>query len=303
MAKKPAFGALLVALNLPSYVGLFPWMARAEGVTLPPVSLHGGKKLGLPTPFRDIARGFKTYMRGVTWLREHPRYFGLLFIPVVVGLMLAVAGLAGFMAYDEDILNRIMFAKPDAWYGMPFYYLGYGILWVSILALVLLGSLLSINVIASPFYEIVSTAIERDLTGKGGADLTLLENLKVMFVELKKVLLILVISLVLLFVPIINVISTLIAAFLIGWDFFDFPAARHGWSLGDRINFVLKEFWSVLGLGLWLVIPFVQIFMMPLAVAGGTILSLEAMEKRGQVVLKRHLRHNRETLNAADYRS
>ena len=35
--------------------------------------------------------------------------------------------------------------------------------------------------------------------------------------------------------------------------------------------------------GLWLLVPFVQFLMMPLAVAGGTFLTLESLEVDGSV--------------------
>jgi uncharacterized protein involved in cysteine biosynthesis len=90
-----------------------------------------------------------------------------------------------------------------------------------------------------------------------------------------------------LLIPGVNLFAGLIAAFLIGWDFYDFPLARRGWSFKERFNFVTKEFWTVLGFGLWLAIPFVHILLVPLAAAGGTILNLEALARRGAVTLNR----------------
>ena len=257
--------------------------------------------MNLAAPITETARGFRTFLRGLGWLRQNPKYLALSFVPVAIGFLFAVGGVSSFVTYDDDLLARIMFAKPESWYGVAAYWVSYWFLWVSSIALVLLSALLLINVVASPFYEIVSTAVEKDLTGKAGAELQFADHMKVMLVEIKKVVCILLISFVLLFIPVVNLIATFIAAFLVGWDFFDFPAARHGWSFGERVRFVIKEFWSVMGLGFWLIIPFVQIFVMPLAVAGGTILSLEAMAKRGQVTLKRA--SEGETLHAAIDRS
>ncbi len=231
------------------------------------------------SPVTETARGFHVFIRGYKWLRAHPKYLGMLFIPMIIGFFGLIAGMNIFMSYDE-MLMASLFTKPESWYMLALYWLSFGMLYVAGFVTVVIGSILVTNIVASPFYEIVSVAIERDLTGKGGPDLGLMQNLKVMLVELKKVIFILLVTVVALFIPMLNVISTLVAAFLVGWDFFDYPMARRDWSFRRRLGFVLSNFWSVTGFGLWLVIPFINFILMPLAVAGGTILNLEALEKR-----------------------
>ncbi|MDD9952670.1 MAG: hypothetical protein OXT67_14010, partial [Zetaproteobacteria bacterium] len=76
-----------------------------------------------------------------------------------------------------------------------------------------------------------------------------------------------------LFVPGLNVLSPLIAAFGAGWDLYDLVLARRGWSFRKRLGFVTQHSGHVLGLGLWMLIPFMQIIIAPLAVAGATVLA------------------------------
>lgn len=237
--------------------------------------------MSLLTPVDETVRGLKTYLAGVRWLRANPRYLLLLLVPAILGVFFLAAGVGWFAGNDERILNWVLFTKPeDSWFMLVIYYLCKVLLYLATIVFVFIASFLLMNVIASPIYEMVSIAVERDVTGRDIPGQSLKETFYVMVVELKKVVLILTVSLVLLIVPGINLLSTVVAAFLIGWDFFDYPLARRGWSFSQRVDLVRREFFSVFGFGLWLVIPVVQIVLVPLAVAGGTLLNLEALKKR-----------------------
>lgn len=232
------------------------------------------------SPARDFGRGIKAYMDGVRWLKAHPKYLGVLFIPMVIGVLFLAGGLTLFSMYDDRILALVLFKKPEPWYYLVLFYICQVLLYVAVLILTFLVSFLLMNIVASPFYEIVSTAVERDVTGSDPPKLSFSEQVAVMLGELQKVALILTVTILVLFIPGLNVLSSVIAAFLVGWDFFDYPLARRGWPLTKRLGFLRAEIFAVLGLGIWLVIPFVQIVMLPLAVAGGTLLSLDALQRR-----------------------
>ena len=76
-----------------------------------------------------------------------------------------------------------------------------------------------------------------------------------------------------------NIVAIFLTAFLLGWDFYDYPSARRGLPFKKRRQLATKDFWSIMGLGLWLTIPLVQMALYPFAVVGGTLLSLERLEK------------------------
>lgn len=246
------------------------------------MSLHSAARSAF-SPIAGLSRGLKAYVRGVSWLRERPRYMALLSVPALIGCLFLVGGMALFAAYDHIVFGWILFAKPDHWLLIPLYYLAQILIYVAVVLLTFLTSFLLMNVVASPIYEIISVAVERDLTGQAPPDMSLRQQIAIIGTELKKVALILFVTLILLFIPGLNLFSTLVAAFLVGWDFFDYPLARRGWSLQQRLQFVRGEFWAVLGLGLWLMIPFLQIIMLPLAVAGGTLLNLDAQRRVQQL--------------------
>lgn len=232
------------------------------------------------SPVQDTFRGIKTYLEGFRWLRNHPKYLALLTLPALMGLLFMIGGVSLFATYDDVIFAKLLFSKPESWYMLLVYYVCKVLLSIAIVALSFLASLLLSNIVASPIYETVSLAIEMDVTGQRPPSLSLAESLRVIIAELKKVCFILLIFIILLLIPGLNVISTLFAAFLAGWDAFDYPLVRRGWTFQQRLAFVGGEFWSVLGLGLWLVIPFAQIFLLPLAIAGGTLLNLEALKRK-----------------------
>jgi CysZ protein len=234
-------------------------------------------------PIQDTKQGVQAFGRGWRWLRARPRYLALLFVPALLGLLSMAGALSWFAAYDDQIVGRLLFAKPERWYLLTLYYGLWALAYGAAVLVTLIVSMLVANIAAAPFYEIVSVAVEREVTGRAPPELGLWGNVRVAWVEVKKAAFIIVVSIILLFIPGLNVISVLLSAFLIGWNFFDYPLARRGWSFRERLAFVRREFWSVLGFGLWLVIPFAQIVMMPLAVAGGTMLGLEALRRRDRL--------------------
>ena len=200
--------------------------------------------------------------------------------------MAVVSGWSLFFHYQETILDWVMMEKPESWYGIAGYWLLYGLAYVGVLGGVLLACLLMVNVLSAPIYDWVSAAVERGITGKV-EEIDLWQSLKLMGEEIKKVLFIMTISLLsfalTIWIPGLNIVAVLITAFLVGWDFYDFPLARRGWGFKQRLNQVMKDRWAVMAFGLWLLVPFVQFLMMPLAVAGGTFLTLESLEVDGSV--------------------
>ena len=224
-----------------------------------------------------IFAGIKTYLAGVRWLRQHPRYIFVLSIPVLLGLLSLIFILGLFFGNFFAIMNGIMFERPDMWLLVPLYWALYGLLVMVLFLLSFVPPLLVSSVLAAPFYEIVSCAVERDRLGKV-VEISWQQSLLLIIEEAKKVAFILLLTLLALIIPGLNVLALFIPAFLLGWDFCDYPLARRGWSFKRRLRFTFKNFWRVTGLGLWLIIPALQFILAPLAVAGGTLLTISALD-------------------------
>jgi len=239
--------------------------------------------MALLTPAADLSRGFKTYIEGVRWLRAHPRYLLLLSLPWFGGFGSVVAGLTAMVTYAPELTTALLFSKPISWPLLGLYYLAKAGLFLGGVLLVLVAGALIMSVVAAPVYEAISVAVERERTGVVAETTGFGGMVRVLWLELKKVSLILTLSILLVFIPGLNVFSGLLAAFLAGWDLFDYPMARRGWPLRTRLGVARREAWAVLGLGLWLAIPFTQMLTLPLAVAGATLLNLDALARDRQL--------------------
>lgn len=223
---------------------------------------------------QNILRGFNSFFRGIYWLKNHPWYALILFIPMLISGALMFSAFGLFIKYQTLFFDWVMFQKPEHWLGILLYFLVKGLLFVGVLMLGFLVFILFSNVLSAPIFEYVSCAIEKDLTGQV-KEISLLASLRLLGEELKKVLFILALSTLILLIPVVNILSPIAAAFFAGWDIYDYPLARRGFTFRKRWKFVLKHSFSVLGLGFWLIIPGVQLFLMPLAVAGASILAIE----------------------------
>jgi len=237
----------------------------------------------LTIPFRQTFVGISYFPKGLRWLKKHPRYLFLLILPIFMGLAFFALGWLVFSYFYQDLLDFFLFAKPEVWYGIVAYYVLSSFLYVVLFVLVILSSILLTNIVASPFYEIVSIAVEKDITGKNPPDMYWRDSLRLILEELKKVCFIFFITSLLVFIPGVNVISIVLIAAFVGWDFFDYPLSRHGWGFRRRLNEFRRHFWEVMGLGLWLMLPFVQIIFMPLAIVGGTMLGVDIMKEDHQL--------------------
>ncbi len=236
---------------------------------------------GVFSAFSQLSRGFNSYVRGFRWLREHPSYFVLLMLPVAISMLVLVSCWGVLFHYHDQIFALILFAKPEVWWMLAFYYVAKAMLYFVLFVMSLVVYMLLLNVLAIPLYEVVSAAVEKDLTGRVQDETSLWDSFRLMKEELKKVLFIIGVSMVLLFVPGINILSPLVAAFFIGWEFYDLTLARKKWSFKKRLHFVMTHFWSVTGLGLWLILPGGQMFLMPFAVVGASMLAVEDMREFG----------------------
>jgi CysZ protein len=77
-------------------------------------------------------------------------------------------------------------------------------------------------------------------------------------------------------IPLKFIVTGLLAAY----DLLDYPLSQRGWSVGDRIVFMRRNFASVLGFGVaaaaLLLVPGMALFLLPFGVAGATRMVLES---------------------------
>ncbi len=228
---------------------------------------------------QDLAKGLSQFVRGVVWLRQHPRFVFMLMVPWLGGILAMIGSVALFVSYQAEIVTSLLFAKPEAGVMLLVYWLCQALLYLGSLVIALLAGVLMVTVIASPIYEFISIAVEREITGRSPPELGWSALVRVVVDEAKKAGLMILVSVVLLLIPGLNVLAILGAAVMMGWSFYDYAPARHGLSFSERVGLLKRDFWRILGFGLWLVIPFIQIVLIPLAIVGGTMLGVEGLKK------------------------
>lgn len=229
----------------------------------------------------SIVTGFTGYLEGLRWLKSNPLYLLLLFVPIAIALVVLLTIWTTLFATGNSLIDELIPFEPTVWYLSILYYPVWLVFAVIMFVLSFIPSLLVASLLSSPFYEIVSCAVERDVRGIEIGELSWKQFALATIEECKKVAFILLVSLLmffLVFIPIVNIFAFLILpiinAFLLGWDFCDYPLARRGWTFKRRCRFAIKNFFVLTGFGLWLLIP-LQFLLAPLAVTGGTLLTLK----------------------------
>ena len=226
--------------------------------------------------------GLRSFLDGLGWLRRHPLCMMLLALPTAGGIgLLMVLSIAVWNRRD-DIFSQLLFQEPTAWWGAMALVGAKVALTLAVFILVAIVAVCAVSILAAPIYEYVSLKVEGELIGRKPPEQSVWSSIRLIGQEVRKVFFIVTLSILLLLIPGVNVISTLVTAFLIGWDFYDYPLARRGWTFSQRFRRVREDGWAVLGLGLWLVVPFAQVVIYPLAVVGGTMLAVRGMQRRGE---------------------
>lgn len=225
----------------------------------------------------NLSQGFKTFISGIGWIKKRPLLLILLYLPLILGMTLTVAILGSYSQNFDAWMEFILFDKPEGFWALIGYWITYASLFVGIVIVSILAGFLLPSIIASPFYDYVSMKVETDLTGRKGEEVSLLRSLLLIKEEVKKVVFILAVSLIALFIPILNVV---VPVWLLSWEFFDYPLARRGMGFRQRLTEVFKNFWEVAGMSVWFLIPFIQFFLMPLAVIGGTMIAVKSLNKK-----------------------
>ena len=223
-------------------------------------------------------------------MMAHPKMLLLSVLPFLAGLIGFVLGMWVFVRYSDAWMTRILMGVFSGWSDgalwVVVYWLAKSLLFLSILIFCMVSAIAFMVAVASPVNEYISVRVERDLLSEEPQAVSWRRIPRVLAGEFLKAFVVISLPLLLMFIPIVNIFTGFLSAFLIGWDFYDYPLARRGWGFRERFKFVMSEFWTILGFGLWLMIPLIQLFLMPLAVAGGTILNLEALSRKGFVTLK-----------------
>lgn len=250
-------------------------------------------------PFRPpgFVSALQYPLRGARFVYVQHRGLARYWVPPIVLSALALGAVVWLALATHDRVAASLWAVPagDAWFDHVKQWLHSVLSWLIALALVAAGAMavaLSTSVIAAPFNDALSEAVEAIQTGKPPRPMSLARLLtdlrRTVGLELGKWLLYVAVMGPLLVISwlipgpgslLYAVFGSAISVLFFAVDYLDFSAARHDLSVGQRVGFIRRNFGSVIGLGssLWvlLFVPGLNLLLMPAGVAGATLLFLD----------------------------
>lgn len=206
-------------------------------------------------------------------------------LPLSINLVL-FAGLVYFAGHEFSLWVTQLMPELPAWLG----FLNY-LLWPLFVVLVVLMVFFTFtmvaNVIAAPFNGFLSEKVEIVVRGQDDfpafswgelvamVPRTLSREMRKLAYYLPRALVLLVVS----FIPGVNVIAAplwlVFGVWMMAIQYIDYPADNHKMSWQDMLAWLRKKRWASLSFGgivyLVLLIPIINLLMMPAAVAGATV--------------------------------
>lgn len=239
----------------------------------------------------SIGHGIRSFLDGARAARA-PGMGRYTWLPALVSLVVIVAGITWAFGYIGDLSRWLTDALPG-WLEFLTVILAPLLYLLGILMGAWLFGFLAV-LIASPFLGDLSIAVERAEFGNGpeqppglwqGALSAVGRELRKLGYYLPRLLGVFVISL----IPVVNALAPLLwfafGAWILAIQFCDYPAENRGRPFRDTVALLKRRRGAALGYGacatVALAIPLVNFLLIPVAVAGGTILwrRLEAGER------------------------
>lgn len=244
----------------------------------------------------DLGSGVGDVGRGFRFLTKHPRLWGWVIAPAIVTLLLMIAAVFAVLRLADPIIDKATSWLPDFLQGIAGALVGL----VVIVALGFGALLVFVSVagmIAGPFNELLSEAIEEKVTGTPGPKFSLagfLRGAATGILHGLRRLAVAIIAFVLLFaLGFIPVVGTIAATILGVWlasrgaayDCYDAVLSRRELPYRDKLAFLATHRKRTLGLGLavvgMLVVPGLNLVALGLGTAGATLASLELTASPG----------------------
>ena len=236
----------------------------------------------------DVARGVLDATRGGRYLLARPRLWVYIAAPAVLTLLILAGIIAGAVALAGPPLTALAAALPGAWAER-----------VAEIALTVLLAVASFTIflsvaamIAAPFNEMLSEAIEEQVTGKRGegfrplrffVDLAvgIVHAARRVFLYLLLVLALLIMSAV---IPVVGAIvaaaiGAYVTASFAAYDAYDAVWSRRRWRYADKVAYVKQRRWRAIGLGgvvaALMLVPGLNLVALSMGAAGATLAFLD----------------------------
>ncbi|MDB4962997.1 MAG: putative integral rane protein [Myxococcales bacterium] len=234
----------------------------------------------------DLARGFTDAARGLEFLRKHSSLWKWIVAPAVITLVLVIAAILGVASLTTPVVAWLTAHLPSWLEGIASWILTI----VVFLGLGLAALLLFVSVagmIAGPFNELLSEAVEERLTGRPGppfsfgafmhgAVLGTMHALRRLLTTLFGVVLLFVLG----FIPVVGTFAAIIVG---GWyasrgaayDAYDAVLSRRELAYKDKLTFLDRYRGRSLGLGVavagMLLVPGLNLVALGIGAVGATL--------------------------------
>jgi len=250
---------------------------------------------------QGLARGARDVMDGHRFLMAHPRLWGWVIAPAAVTLVLLLAAIVGVVSAASPLVEWV-----TGW--MPGWIEGWasGLVWLLVVvALGFAAALMFVSVagvVAGPFNELLSAAVEAQVTGVPAPRFSLIgfaRDAVTGLLHAVRRLLAFVVGVVVLFaIALVPVVGTIAAAAIGFWlaargaayDGYDAVLARRGLAYRDKLEYLARHRGRTFGLGATvaalLLVPGVNLVALGLGATGATLAVREldaaaAGERRG----------------------
>lgn len=243
----------------------------------------------------EVLRGASYFPRGIGFLLLRPGLWPLLVAPIVVTALLFVAGFIGLW----ELVGWLVPSPPGAegWVAAAWWLVELGLrLWAAVLLAV--GLYFASNLVATPFNDWLSQKVEVARLGPRAEESTwatvigdLAQSLTHSVLSLGLWVLVLFGSLALNLFPVFGGLASLVVdatatALFLSREAIDGCLSRRRYSFGHKLRIIRAEWRLFLGFGLvgsaFVWIPFVNLLVLPLSIAGGTLLFAD-LERDGRV--------------------
>lgn len=224
-------------------------------------------------------KGLAAHVRGIRFALTHKGYLGLCAIPFALTLLLYGLGFWLF-ATQSDTLLAVLWS-PDATAGgmvgalaWLYWHVVKYVLYALAFILMYFLFMVTANILAAPLYDhIAGKLLAQAGVRRVGPELSIW---RLMVEETKKAVFVMALPLVLMVIPVLGqLLAPVAAAMLLALDFLDYPFCREEGRFGLRLKTLARRPLLLLGFGLPLLLPFVNIALFPFAILGSTLLYLD----------------------------
>ncbi|MDG9668920.1 sulfate transporter CysZ [Hahella sp. CR1] len=239
-----------------------------------------------------FAKGFNDLLEGFR-LIQHPKLRVFVIIPLIINILVFIGFIWGMSAYFSGWVDAMVSWLPD-WLSF-LRWLVWLVFAILVGVLVFYTFVFVATLVGAPFYGLLAEQTQKLLTGKEVDEDTpwkqvimnipasVWREVKKFLYYLPRALGLFVVTFVLSFIPLVNLLSPVLWAVFSSWimalEFVDYPADNNKRKIDDVIRFMRERRSRTLGfgLGVWgsTLIPIVNLVSMQAAVAGGVKFWLE----------------------------